>query len=60
MADDRDELKKMAGEKAVEHVESGMVVGLGYGSTAIHALRLIGELIHGGSWKVYRRSPRLI
>ena len=48
MADDRDALKKIAGEKAVEYVESGMVVGLGYGSTAIHALRLIGELIRRG------------
>lgn len=48
MANDRDELKKRAGEKAVEYVESGMVVGLGYGSTAIHALRLIGELIRRG------------
>ncbi|MBE9478495.1 MAG: ribose 5-phosphate isomerase A [Chloroflexi bacterium] len=48
MANDRDALKKMAGEKAVEYVESGMVVGLGYGSTAIHALRRIGELIRQG------------
>ena len=48
MADDRDALKKIAGEKAVEYVESGMVIGLGYGSTAIHALRLIGELIRRG------------
>ena len=48
MANNRDALKKIAGEKAVEYVESGMVVGLGYGSTAIHALRLIGELIRRG------------
>ncbi|MCJ7568103.1 MAG: ribose 5-phosphate isomerase A [Anaerolineales bacterium] len=57
MADDRDALKKMAGEKAVEYVESGMVVGLGYGSTAIHALRLIGELIRQGKLEGIRAIP---
>ncbi len=57
MADDRDELKKMAGEKAVEYVESGMVVGLGYGSTAIHALRLIGELIRRGALEGIQAIP---
>ncbi|MEE9513684.1 MAG: ribose-5-phosphate isomerase RpiA, partial [Anaerolineales bacterium] len=53
----RDELKKTAGEKAVEYVESGMVVGLGYGSTAIHALRLIGELIRQGELEGIRAVP---
>ena len=57
MANDRDELKKIAGEKAVEYVESGMVVGLGYGSTAIHALRLIGELIRQGELKGIQAVP---
>jgi len=57
MADDRDALKKIAGEKAVEYVESGMVVGLGYGSTAIHALRLIGELIRRGALKGIQAIP---
>ena len=57
MADDRDALKKIAGEKAVEYVESGMVVGLGYGSTAIHALRLIGELIRGGVLEGIKAIP---
>jgi ribose 5-phosphate isomerase A len=57
MANDRDELKKIAGEKAVEYVESGMVVGLGYGSTAIHALRLIGELIRGGELEGIQAIP---
>jgi ribose 5-phosphate isomerase A len=45
----RDELKQAAGERAVEWVEPGMVVGLGTGSTAVHAIRRIAELIHGGS-----------
>ncbi|MGB2896957.1 MAG: ribose-5-phosphate isomerase RpiA [Anaerolineales bacterium] len=57
MADDRNALKKMAGEKAVEYVESGMVVGLGYGSTAIHALRLIGELIRQGELEGIQAIP---
>lgn len=36
-------LKRTAGERAVEFVESGMIVGLGHGSTAIHALHRIAE-----------------
>lgn len=38
-----DELKRQAAARAVEAVESGMVIGLGTGSTALHAVRLIGE-----------------
>jgi len=57
MANDRDALKKLAGEKAVEYVEAGMVVGLGYGSTAIHALRLIGELIRQGELERIQAIP---
>ncbi|MCJ7825819.1 MAG: ribose 5-phosphate isomerase A [Anaerolineales bacterium] len=57
MANDRDALKKMAGEKAVKYVESGMVVGLGYGSTAIYALRLIGELIRQGDLEGIQAIP---
>ena len=57
MANNRDALKKIAGEKAVEYVESGMVVGLGYGSTAIHALRLIGELIRQGELEGIKAIP---
>jgi len=40
--------KREAGEYAVRFVESGMVVGLGTGSTAIHAVRRIGALLRGG------------
>jgi len=57
MTNDRDALKKTAAEKAVEYVESGMVVGLGYGSTAIHALRLIGELIRQGELEGIQAIP---
>lgn len=45
----RDEQKQAAGERAVEWVESGMVVGLGTGSTAIHAVNRIGELLRTGA-----------
>lgn len=45
---DRDELKQAAGEKAVELVESGMVIGLGTGSTAVFAIRRIGALVASG------------
>jgi ribose 5-phosphate isomerase A len=44
----RTELKKQAGEFAAGLVQSGMVVGLGTGSTAIHAVRRIGERIKSG------------
>ncbi|HWR17454.1 MAG TPA: ribose-5-phosphate isomerase RpiA [Terriglobales bacterium] len=46
--DSRTQLKKQAGEFAAGFVESGMVVGLGTGSTAIHAVRKIGERIRTG------------
>ncbi|KAM0055795.1 putative ribose-5-phosphate isomerase [Helianthus debilis subsp. tardiflorus] len=44
----QDDLKKIAAYKAVEFVESGMVLGLGTGSTARHAIDRIGELLHQG------------
>jgi ribose 5-phosphate isomerase A len=39
----------MAGEYAVRFVESGMVVGLGTGSTAIHAVRRLAALLQEGT-----------
>lgn len=44
----QDDLKKIAAYKAVEYVESGMVLGLGTGSTAKHAVDRIGELLRQG------------
>jgi ribose 5-phosphate isomerase A len=41
-------LKKMAGEKAVEYVKDGMVVGLGTGSTVYYSLIKLGELVREG------------
>lgn len=48
---DSQSLKQQAAEKAVEAVESGMVVGLGHGSTAIFAVRRIGHLLKIGQLK---------
>ncbi|KAI3872627.1 hypothetical protein MKX03_037366 [Papaver bracteatum] len=44
----QDDLKKLAAYKAVDYVESGMVLGLGTGSTAYHAVNRIGELLKQG------------
>jgi ribose 5-phosphate isomerase A len=50
-ADPRARLKQEAAEFAVQFVHSGMVVGLGTGSTAIFATRKIGELLRAGELK---------
>ncbi|MFN8483514.1 MAG: ribose-5-phosphate isomerase RpiA [Anaerolineae bacterium] len=47
-ADDSARLKQEAAEYAADMVESGMVVGLGTGSTAIFAVRRIGALLQEG------------
>ena len=44
-------LKRRAAEYAVRYVEHGMAVGLGTGSTAIFAVRYIGELVRTGTLK---------
>ena len=44
-------LKQEAAEYAVQFVQSGMVVGLGTGSTAIFATRRIAELLRDGTLK---------
>ena len=40
--------KQLAGERAVEFVEDGMVVGLGSGTTAYFAIQKIGEKVKEG------------
>jgi len=45
---DIEALKRLAGEKAVEFVQPGMVIGLGTGSTAVHAVRKIGRMWQAG------------
>ncbi len=46
--DPREALKRRAGERAAARVSSGMVVGLGTGSTAVFATRAIGERLASG------------
>lgn len=43
-----DDLKRMAAEKAMEHVEPGMKLGLGTGSTAKHFVDLLGARVKAG------------
>lgn len=42
---EKEELKKLAGEKAVEQIEEGMILGLGTGSTVKYSILKIGEMI---------------
>ena len=52
MALTQDELKKMVGYKAVDdYVKSGMVVGLGTGSTAYFAVERVGMKLKSGELK---------
>jgi len=51
LVDSITQLKQQAAYRAVEFIESGMVVGLGAGSTAEWALRRIGDLIRLGHLK---------
>ncbi len=56
----KDELKKKAAEKAVEYIKSGMVVGLGTGSTTKFAIEKIGDLINRGELKNIAAIPTSI
>ena len=47
--DERTKLKQQAAEYAVKFVQSGMVVGLGTGSTAIFATKRIADLLREGT-----------
>ncbi len=57
MAKDTEELKRQAGEFAVSFVRSGMVVGLGHGSTAAYAMRLLAEKIASGELRSIQAVP---
>jgi ribose 5-phosphate isomerase A len=46
---DAEALKRHAAEAALAHVESGMVLGLGTGSTVAHLLDLLGGALAAGS-----------
>jgi len=45
---EREDLKKQAGEKAVEYIDDGMIVGLGTGSTVEYTIRKLGKLVRDG------------
>jgi ribose 5-phosphate isomerase A len=47
----RENLKRQAAHRAAEFIESGMVVGLGHGSTAAFAVERIAELLRSGILK---------
>ncbi|KAJ4719644.1 Ribose 5-phosphate isomerase A [Melia azedarach] len=47
----QDGLKKLAADKAVDYVKSGMVLGLGTGSTAAFVVDKIGGLLKSGELK---------
>jgi ribose 5-phosphate isomerase A len=58
---DVDELKRAAATRAVDdEIRAGMVVGLGTGSTAIHATRRIGELLAEGRLRDVTGVPTAI
>ncbi|EGE9603198.1 ribose-5-phosphate isomerase RpiA [Listeria monocytogenes] len=40
--------KKLAGEKACEWIEEGMVVGLGTGSTVYYTIEKLGQMVNNG------------
>lgn len=45
---DTDDLKRQAAMAALDHVESGMKLGIGTGSTAVHLVRGLGERVRAG------------
>ena len=52
-----DELKKAAAEAAARRVTSGMLVGLGTGSTAIHAVPYLAQRLKSGELRDIRAVP---
>ena len=57
MAQDPLRYKQQAAAEAVAFIESGMVVGLGHGSTAALALRRIAELLRAGKLQAILGIP---
>jgi ribose 5-phosphate isomerase A len=55
--DSREAFKRIAAERAVEEVRSGMVVGLGAGTTAAFATRRIASLLQEGALRDIRGIP---
>lgn len=51
MPDPRDQQKREAAEAAIELIQSGMVVGLGHGSTVYYALAALAQKVKNGQVK---------
>jgi ribose 5-phosphate isomerase A len=49
----QDQLKKQAGEAAAKLVEDGMIVGLGTGSTAEHAIEALGRRVTSEGLRIH-------
>jgi ribose 5-phosphate isomerase A len=55
---EQQEMKEAAGKAAADAlVKSGMKLGLGTGSTAVHVIRRVGELLKGGDLRDIRAFP---
>ena len=57
MGSDTSRLKEQAAHRAVEFVQSGMILGLGHGSTAFFAVKRIADLIRSGALQNIRGVP---
>ena len=55
--DHRERAKQRAAWRAVEEVRSGMILGLGHGSTAVHALRRIAVRLQAGELENIQGVP---
>jgi ribose 5-phosphate isomerase A len=53
----QNEAKKKSAAKAIEHIKSDMVIGIGSGSTAAEGIRLIGEKIATGELSNIKAVP---
>ena len=53
-----DQLKRQAAAQALAHVQDGMKLGLGTGSTAKHFVDLLGEKVAGGLECAWACRPR--
>jgi ribose 5-phosphate isomerase A len=53
----RQEAKIRAAEKVIEHIQDGMIIGVGSGTTASEGIRLLGEKIRNGTLRGIMAVP---
>ncbi|MFC1803219.1 ribose-5-phosphate isomerase RpiA [Thermoproteota archaeon] len=53
----REEAKIRAAEKIIEHMEDGMIIGIGSGSTTAEGIRLLGDKIRNGELRGIMAVP---